>query len=150
MNNSGASSSDPKGKRPLSLDELESLDKENNRAKRIKLEAELRDIPYEDCKLIMDIEESDLVEKQAKQETEDEMLAKVLSDIFEEEQSNIVNRQIKDDEAIAKFVAQQENVEPTQRERSIFAMSSEEEEEGLSDATGGSNVPESSFDESSN
>ena len=157
MKNSGASSSDPKGKRPLAQEELETIEKlshENNRVKRIKLEAEIRDVSYEDCKVIVDLEEAELVEKQAKQETDDEMLAKALSQILEEEQSNLVNRQIQDDEAFAKFVAQQE-----QDESPIFAISSEDEDEDLNvpplrrrnrDAVGGSNMPESSSDESSN
>ena len=123
MKNSGASSSDPKGKRPMTQDDLEKVTQESNRIKRIKREAKRVGMSYEDYEVMVD-EDAKLVEKQT---TEDEKLAKTLFQFLKEEESILVNRQIKEDEKFAKALAQQEEDNLPKREKSIFAMSSEEE-----------------------
>ena len=68
MKNSGASSSDPKGKRPMAQDDLENF--ETDRIKRIKLDAQMLGISYEDYKVMVD-EDVHLFEKQT---SKDDML----------------------------------------------------------------------------
>ena len=123
MKNSGASSSDPKGKRPMAQDDLENC--ETDRIKRIKLEATRLGISYEEYKVMVD-EDVHFFEKQT---SEDEKLTQILSQFLKEEESIFVNRQIKEDEEFAKALAQQEEDNLLRREKSIFDMSSEEDDD---------------------
>ena len=114
MDSSGAFSSDPKGKRPMAQNELETL--ENDRVKRIKHEVELEGISYEDYEVMVAIEETDLIEKQ---NTEDELLARALAEQLEEDEADLIKRQIADDEMLAKALAQLEDHELPKGEDSI-------------------------------
>jgi len=136
MKNSDASSSNPRGKRPMTAKDLESLEKvtnHNNRVKRIEYEAGLLGISYDDCKAMVDIDEADL---EKRQNMEDELLAKALTHQIQEDEAELVKRQIEEDEMLSKVLIQlEENELPKREESNLSRLSQQEEDEEDEDPT---------------